>query len=324
VVHGNEAGNGVNIVAMDNEAHRLDTTRPTHYHFSDNPKSSDVLGGGVHKNGKRHSAGRYHSVKDLGKVANSGETRPFLVNEFAHAMGNAMGNLKEYVEVFEKYPHMIGGHIWDWCDQGILQKTDDGEEWYAYGGDFGDTPNDKNFCLNGIVLPDLSITPKTIEVKRVFQNIGFKLNDHVGSLTILNKNQYIALSGVTFFWEILENGKKVEEGKMTVAWNSELVEVLGDAQGVTGMKLHNNQTGEEREIALEGIFVAIGHQPNTKVFEGQLEMVKGYLQVHHFTQTNVEGVFAAGDVSDPLYRQAITSAATGCMAALDAEKYLSK
>jgi len=118
--------------------------------------------------------------------------------------------------------------------------------------------------------------------------------------------------------------KKVEEGKMTVAWNSELVEVLGDAQGVTGMKLHNNQTGEEREIALEGIFVAIGHQPNTKVFEGQLEMVKGYLQVHHFTQTNVEGVFAAGDVSDPLYRQAITSAATGCMAALDAEKYLSK
>jgi len=210
--HGNEAGNGVNIAAMNDEAHRLDATRPTHYHFSDDPKSSDILGGGVHKGGKRHNAGRYHSVDDLEYVANSGEPRPFLLNEYAHAMGNAMGNLKEYVDVFEKYPNMIGGHIWDWVDQGILQKTDDGEEWYAYGGDFGDTPNDKNFCLNGIVLPDLGITPKTVEVKRVYQNIGFKLNNKNGSLTISNKNQHISLDGVTFFWEVLENGKAVKQG----------------------------------------------------------------------------------------------------------------
>lgn len=210
--HGNEAGNGVNIVAMDDEAHSLDATRPTHYHFSDNPKSSDILGGGVHKGGKRHAAGRYHSVDDLEYVANSGEPRPFLLNEYAHAMGNAMGNLKEYVDVFEKYPHMIGGHIWDWCDQGILQKTKDGEEWYAYGGDFGDTPNDKNFCLNGIVLPNLGVTPKTIEVKRVFQNIGFELNNTFESLTIINKNQYISLDGVNFYWEILENGESIKTG----------------------------------------------------------------------------------------------------------------
>lgn len=210
--HGNEAGNGVNIAAMNDEAHRLDSTRPTHYHFSDNPKSSDILGGGVYKGGKRHNAGRYHSVDDLEHVANSGEPRPFLLNEYAHAMGNAMGNLKEYVDVFEKYPNMIGGHIWDWVDQGILQLTEDGEEYYAYGGDFGDTPNDKNFCLNGIVYSDLGITPKTIEVKRVYQNIGFKLNDTKGSLTITNKNQYISLDGVTFFWEVLENGNTIKGG----------------------------------------------------------------------------------------------------------------
>ncbi len=210
--HGNEAGNGVNIAAMDDEAHRLDSTRPTHYHFSDNPISSDVLGGGIFKNGKPHKAGRYHSVSDLEDVANSGESRPFLLNEYAHAMGNAMGNLKEYADVFEKYPQMIGGHIWDWCDQGILQKTKDGEEWYAYGGDFGDTPNDKNFCLNGIVLPNLGITPKTIEVKRVFQDIGFELNDTFESLTITNKNQYISLGGVTIFWEIMENGESIKTG----------------------------------------------------------------------------------------------------------------
>jgi len=214
--HGNEAGNGVNIAAMNDEAHRLDATRPTHYHFSDNPKSCDILGGGIHKGGKRHNAGRYHSIKDLEIVANSGEPRPFLLNEYAHAMGNAMGNLKEYVDVFEKYPNMIGGHIWDWVDQGILQTTDDGEDWYAYGGDFGDTPNDKNFCLNGIVLPNLGVTPKTIEVKRVYQNIGFKLNNNSGSLTLSNKNQHITLDGITFFWKVLENGKIVKKGDFMI------------------------------------------------------------------------------------------------------------
>jgi len=212
--HGNEAGNGVNIVAMDDEAHRLDATRPTHYHFSDNPKSADILGGGIYKGGKKQTAGRYHSVYDLEHVAHWGDPRPFLLNEYAHAMGNAMGNLKEYVDVFERYPNMIGGHIWDWVDQGILQKTEDGEEWYAYGGDFGDTPNDKNFCLNGIVLPDLGMTPKAIEVKRVYQNIGFKLNDKNGSLSITNKNQYVSLKGVTFFWQVLEDGKVVKNGSL--------------------------------------------------------------------------------------------------------------
>jgi beta-galactosidase len=210
--HGNEAGNGVNIVAMDDEAHRLDSSRPTHYHFSDNPKSSDILGGGVYKGGKRHNAGRYHSVDDLEHVANSGEPRPFLLNEYAHAMGNAMGNLKEYVDVFEKYPNMIGGHIWDWVDQGILQKTENGEEWYAYGGDFGDTPNDKNFCLNGIVFPNLGITPKTIEVKRVYQNIGFEVKEN--NLVISNKNQYTSLDDLTFYWSVLANGETIESGRI--------------------------------------------------------------------------------------------------------------
>ncbi|MEN8115634.1 MAG: glycoside hydrolase family 2 TIM barrel-domain containing protein [Bacteroidota bacterium] len=207
--HGNEAGNGVNFVAMNDEAHRLDHTRPTHYHFSDEPVTCDVLGGGF--KGK-NTFGRYHSIKQLEQVAAIDDDRPFLFNEYAHAMGNAMGNLQEYQDVFEKYPHMIGGHIWDWVDQGILQKTDNGEEWYAYGGDFGDQPNDKNFCLNGIVFPDLEVTPKTIEVKRVFQNIGFQLNKNNNSLTITNKNQHKSLDNVIFLWQVLENGKPVKTG----------------------------------------------------------------------------------------------------------------
>ncbi len=209
--HGNEAGNGVNFVAMNEEAHRLDPTRPTHYHFAELPVSSDVIGGWKRGNGPVWQ-GRYLEVTDLYKYEYAADQRPFILNEYAHAMGNAMGNLQEYMEAFEEVDGLIGGHIWDWVDQGILQKTGDGEEWYAYGGDFGDTPNDKNFCLNGIVLPDLGITPKTIEVKRVYQNIGFKLIDKSGLLSITNKNQYTSLSGVTFFWQLLEDGRLVQNG----------------------------------------------------------------------------------------------------------------
>ena len=211
--HGNEAGNGVNFVAMNNEAHRLDPTRPTHYHFAELPITSDIIGGWKRGNGPVWQ-GRYLEVFDLYKYEYSDDTRPFILNEYAHAMGNAMGNLQEYMNAFEEVDGLIGGHIWDWVDQGILQKTEDGKEWYAYGGDFGDTPNDKNFCLNGIVLPNLGITPKLMEVKRVYQNIGFKLNDKKGSLTITNKNQYVSLKGVTFFWQILENGNVVKNGSL--------------------------------------------------------------------------------------------------------------
>ncbi|WP_301391590.1 thioredoxin-disulfide reductase, partial [Thalassolituus sp. UBA2107] len=112
---------------------------------------------------------------------------------------------------------------------------------------------------------------------------------------------------------------KAENGNVTIRWNCELDEVLGDDMGVTGMRIKNRETGETEELDLEGIFVAIGHSPNTGIFEGQLEMKDGYIVVQsglhgNATQTSVEGVFAAGDVSDHIYRQAITSAGTGCMA----------
>lgn len=121
--------------------------------------------------------------------------------------------------------------------------------------------------------------------------------------------------------------EKAENGNVTIRWNSELDEVLGDDMGVTGMRIKNRETGETEDLDLEGIFVAIGHSPNTSMFEGQLEMKDGYIVVQsglhgNATQTSVEGVYAAGDVSDHVYRQAITSAGTGCMAALDAERFL--
>jgi len=120
---------------------------------------------------------------------------------------------------------------------------------------------------------------------------------------------------------------KVAAGKIEPVWHHTVDEVLGNDAGVTGMRLTSVQDGSSREIAVQGFFVAIGHSPNTSLFEGQLEMKNGYLKIHtgldgNATQTSLPGVFAAGDVADQVYRQAITSAGFGCMAALDAEKFL--
>ncbi|MSQ67879.1 MAG: thioredoxin-disulfide reductase [Gammaproteobacteria bacterium] len=120
---------------------------------------------------------------------------------------------------------------------------------------------------------------------------------------------------------------KAAQGRVSIAWNATLDEVLGDEQGVTGMRIRQLDSGATQEVTLHGVFIAIGHQPNTGIFAGQLAMDGGYIQVQSgttgfATQTSVPGVFAAGDCADPIYRQAVTSAGSGCMAALDADRYL--
>lgn len=121
--------------------------------------------------------------------------------------------------------------------------------------------------------------------------------------------------------------EKSKTGNVVIEWNQQLDEVLGDEMGVTGLRIKNVQDGTTKEVAVHGVFIAIGHTPNTQLFENQLDMEHGYIKVNsgihgNATATNIAGVFAAGDVMDSVYKQAITSAGSGCMAALDAESYL--
>ena len=121
--------------------------------------------------------------------------------------------------------------------------------------------------------------------------------------------------------------ERSKNGNVTIEWNNTLDEVLGDKTGVTGIRIKSTQDGSTKDIDLAGVFIAIGHSPNTAIFDGQLEMSNGYIMVKsglagNATATSIEGVFAAGDVCDQIYKQAVTSAGAGCMAALDAEKYL--
>jgi beta-galactosidase len=234
--YGNEAGNGVNMQAMQNRAKQIDASRPTHYHFSDEPQTADVLGGGLFKGGKKNAPGRYLEITDLILVAESGINKPFLLNEYSHAMGNGMGNLKDYMDIFEKYQGLIGGCIWDWVDQGLTKSVEgntygnkindpveansechqpEGNYFWAYGGDFGDKPNDKNFCLNGVLLPDLSITPKIMEVKKVYQNISFSDKDlSAGLIDIHNKFLFTNLIDYNFTWTLLENGIEIQKDEL--------------------------------------------------------------------------------------------------------------
>jgi len=142
-----------------------------------------------------------------------GRGRPMFLVEYAHAMGNSVGNFQEYWEVFEAHPFLHGGFIWDWVDQGIRKKAADGREFWAYGGDFGDVPNDENFCTNGIIAPDRALKPTTLEVKKVYQNLKVEPVDlNAGKILVRNKHIFSDLSFVQGLWELAENGNRIQSG----------------------------------------------------------------------------------------------------------------
>lgn len=205
---GNESGNGQNFKAAVAAVKKLDTTRPTHYEgYSDICDMSSTM---------------YSSVdwlegvgKDrLQKFQNGQKVRPHIVCEYAHAMGNAVGNFKEYWETYERYPALIGGFIWEWVEHTINVPRPDGKGYYkAVGGDFGDKPNDGNFCADGLIFSDRTYAPKALEVKKIQQPVYIESVGN-GRYKFINKRFHTGIDDLYGRYEIVEDGKVIRSGSI--------------------------------------------------------------------------------------------------------------
>ncbi|MCS7005267.1 MAG: DUF4981 domain-containing protein [Cytophagales bacterium] len=205
---GNETGAGICFDEMAKAIRSIDS-RPIHYEgraYNEYPEGGwktkyDII------------SDMYPSLERLREMHQKDTTRPIMICEYAHAMGNSVGNLQKYWDLFENdsFPRFHGGCIWDWIDQSLLKKTADGRSYFAYGGDFGDTINDKNFCMNGLLFPDRSPQPEIFEVKRVYQNIAFflhSMDSNTVKVRLKNKFTFKNLSDCYLQWDIFENGRK--------------------------------------------------------------------------------------------------------------------
>ena len=202
---GNEAGNGQNMQAAYEWVKQRDDSRPVQYEQAGEEKNTDIV------------CPMYPKIETIIEYAEQTNDRPLIMCEYAHAMGNSVGNLQKYWDAMERFPNLQGGFIWDWQDQGILAKTEDGTEYWKYGGDFGGdgVPSDNNFCINGLVFPNRAIHPALLEVKKVYQNIKVEAIDlEKGVFRIHNLFDFISLKNVWLDCDILEDGESVLKSRI--------------------------------------------------------------------------------------------------------------
>ena len=203
---GNESGYGPNHEALSDWIRRHDPTRLVHYHPAEDAPTVDILGP------------MYPSVDRIIEMAQKpNETRPIVMCEYAHAMGNSNGNLKEYWEAIAAYQRLQGGFIWDWVDQGLRRTAETGEMWFAYGGDYGDSPNDYNFCINGLVSPDREPHPGLLEYKKVLEPVMVEAVDlEQGLIAVHNRYHFADLSHLAITWFVAEEGTVIQSGGLPV------------------------------------------------------------------------------------------------------------
>ncbi|MBP3472044.1 MAG: discoidin domain-containing protein [Paraprevotella sp.] len=201
---GNEAGPGKNFVAAYEAIKAFDTSRPVQYE-----RNNDIVDMG---------SNQYPSIGwTRGAVKGNYKIKyPFHISEYAHSMGNAVGNLVDYWDAIESTNFFCGGAIWDWIDQSLYNyDTKTGERYLAYGGDFGDTPNDGQFVMNGIIFGDMTPKPQYFEVKKVYQYVGVKAVDmKEGRIEVFNKNYFVPMTDYVMEWALYENGKKVQSSNV--------------------------------------------------------------------------------------------------------------
>ena len=209
---GNEAGDGHNFLNGYKWIKERDITRPVQYERAEKETNTP----------ERHTdiwADMYATIPEIEAYAKDiKKDRPMIMCEYAHAMGNSTGNLQDYWDVIEKYPKLQGGFIWDWVDQGFLKTNENGEKYWAYGGDYGDEgiTSDGNFNINGLVWPDRTPHPGLFEVNKVYQYVGFEPVDlNKGIIKVKNKYDFTNLSEFNFEWDVIADGKVIQSGKLT-------------------------------------------------------------------------------------------------------------
>jgi beta-galactosidase/beta-glucuronidase len=202
---GNESGWGENHEAMAAKIRELDPTRLIHYEGGGgNAPCLDVV------------SVMYPTVEKLiAEGERSDDPRPYFMCEYAHAMGNGPGNLREYQDAIDKYPRLLGGCIWEWVDHGIRQQTPDGREWFAYGGDFGDIPNDGNFCIDGLNFPDRIPHSGLIEYKKIIEPVRVEADLSRGELKIFNRYAFRNLNCLQGLWRETNGEKTFSQGTLS-------------------------------------------------------------------------------------------------------------
>jgi beta-galactosidase len=197
---GNEARDGTNFEVTSEWIHARDPSRPVQYEEAGTRPHTDIV------------APMYAPIERLKEYASEPRDRPLILCEYAHAMGNSVGNLQDYWDVIDAYPQLQGGFIWDWVDQGLYAVNDDGEEYWAYGGDFGsaDVPSDGNFLINGLVSPDRQPNPHYWEVRKVYQSIKTHPVDlAAGTIRIVNRYDFTDLREFRLRWKVMADGEPI-------------------------------------------------------------------------------------------------------------------
>ncbi|MEF2965008.1 glycoside hydrolase family 2 TIM barrel-domain containing protein [Paenibacillus sp. M1] len=207
---GNESFGGDNFLHMYRYFKETDPSRVVHYegvfHFRRSDAASDI------------ESHMYSNIAVIENYAKNDPQKPFILCEYSHAMGNSCGGLSDYWDLFDRYPVLQGGFIWDWIDQSILTKTEDGVEYLAYGGDFGESPHDGTFCGNGLIFADRTVSPKIHEVKKCYQSVRFdgsRLSE--GVLKVANRYLFTDLGEFDFEWSVMADGEPAAAGRKTVS-----------------------------------------------------------------------------------------------------------
>ncbi|MDQ0090160.1 beta-galactosidase [Paenibacillus anaericanus] len=234
---GNESFGGDNFIAMYDFLKQEDPTRLVHYegqfHYRESSVASDI------------ESTMYVKPVDVEKYALNDPKKPYIICEYSHAMGNSCGGLHLYWELFEKYDILQGAFIWDWIDQAIRIEQADGTVQMAYGGDFGESPHDGNFCGNGLIFADHTVSPKLYEVKKCYQNVKFEAVDiDSGHIRVTNRNLFTDLAEYDLKWEVACNGQIVQTGGI------DLTVPAGDVVEITVPFVHVNESTPNGEYVL--------------------------------------------------------------------------